>query len=298
MDKNDIYFFELLKKKVSETFLEKNNGSSQEIKHWKGEEITLFQEDLFAKVRARVSEKWFYTYFKNSPGKLPRIDMLNLLSEYTGFENWNTFRQQHEKTITKKTFVKPLLYLSAILLLAGCYKWMFMNNTYDFKFCFVDAIKNESITNTRLDIMVLKDNESPIYYKTDSLGCFDYHSKDESITFIVKSPYHKTDTITRSVSSTRNSTVKVTTDDYALMLDYYVNGKIKDWKKHKNALHKIIAEDAQIYRLFGNDIGIEVYGKEDFIRLSTTPTSTLKRIKILEKQMQGEKIVKLKFMVI
>ena len=55
----------------------------------------MFQEDLFQEVKGKVSEKWFYTYFKNDAPKLPRIDMLNLLSSYVGFENWYAFKSAH-----------------------------------------------------------------------------------------------------------------------------------------------------------------------------------------------------------
>ena len=297
MNTNDAHFFELLKKEVAKTFLQNNTASSPEIKNWKGEDITSFQEDLFDKVNARVSEKWFYTYFKNTSEKLPRIDMLNLLSVYVGVENWNAFQQKNQKKSSASKFPKKLLWLVSLVFCFLFFKNIFKPKN-QFDFCFVDAIKNEAITKTRLDIAVLQKDESPLYFKTDSLGCFHYESKEERITFVVQSPYHKTDTITRSIVSQKNTTVKIATDDYALMLDYYMNGNIKDWKKHKKELYKIIDNNAQIYRLFGDQIGVEIYTKDDFIRLSTTPTSVLKRIKILDKQMQGQKIVKLKFIVI
>lgn len=95
MSESDIYYFNLLKKEVASTFL-KNYSASKTIKDWKGDEIIAFQEDLFIKVKGRVSEKWFYTYFKNTPEKLPRIDMLNLLSNYIGLENWNALKKQKQ----------------------------------------------------------------------------------------------------------------------------------------------------------------------------------------------------------
>lgn len=92
----DIELFELLKKSISKRFLEENSAQSKEIAHWKGQEITLFQEDLFAKTKSTVSEKWFYTYFKTDFKKLPRIDMLNLLAQYCGYRNWAHFIQKME----------------------------------------------------------------------------------------------------------------------------------------------------------------------------------------------------------
>lgn len=92
----DIEIFEILKKSIAERFLEENSAQSTDISKWKGQEITVFQDDLFNKTKSTVSEKWFYTYFKSDFKKLPRIDMLNLLSQYCGYKNWAHFLNQKE----------------------------------------------------------------------------------------------------------------------------------------------------------------------------------------------------------
>ena len=202
------------------------------IKEWKGEDIVLFQEDLFNKVKAKVSEKWFYTYFKNEVNKLPRIDMLNILSNYAGYTNWNDFKgknRQANKAINKKQRLLWGLFVIPFFIIAVLNP--FAKN--EFQFCFFDEDKGEAITNIPIDIKILRDSESPIHLKTDSIGCFSYASKDESIVFTIQSPYHKTDTILRHIDSNKNQIVKLSTDDYALMLDYYTNGKVEDWKKRK-----------------------------------------------------------------
>lgn len=295
MPEQELYYFNLLKKAVATTFLKTNNAPNS-IEAWKGDEIVAFQEDLFSKVNARVSEKWFYTYFKNKTEKLPRIDILNLLSEYVGLKDWNTFIATHKKA-PKKTF-KCLIY---ILFVLGLIVFLILQFTLktknEFHFCFVDAIKNELITKVSLDIKVLQENESPLYFKTDSTGCFNFETKADKIRFVVQSPYHKTDTIVRFIDSNTNKTVRLNTDDYALMLHYYSNANVKDWKIHKQRLNNMIADHAVIYQLFGNDMGVELFSKDDFIRLITIPTNTLKRIEILDKTIEEEKIVKLKFIV-
>jgi len=296
LNKKDIFHFNLLKNKVALTFLKENTAPSP-IEKWKGEEIISFQEDLFTKVKGRVSEKWFYTYFKNTSEKLPRIDMLNLLCKYVGFDNWNTFKNIHPYKEKGKSVKNVYAWLAFPFLCILSFIVYRNNETNQFNFCFVDTIKNEAITKTFLDIKVLQENESPLHFKTDSLGCFEYTSKNDYIKFVIQSPYHKTDTIIRYISSNTNTTVKLDTDDYALLLDYYANGNTKNRDKHKSQLDKMIANDAQIYQLFGDNIGIEVYTKEDFIRLTTIPTRVVKQIRVLEKKMENGKIVKLKFVV-
>lgn len=92
----DIEIFEILKKSIADRFLEENSAQSSDISKWKGQEIVVFQEDLFNKTKSTVSEKWFYTYFKSDFKKLPRIDMLNLLSQYCGYKSWAHFLRQKE----------------------------------------------------------------------------------------------------------------------------------------------------------------------------------------------------------
>ncbi len=67
-------------------------GINPVISEWKGQEIVDFQEELLQKVNARISEKWFYSHMKSEKSILPRIDILNLLSSYVGYANWNEFR--------------------------------------------------------------------------------------------------------------------------------------------------------------------------------------------------------------
>ncbi|MDY3345475.1 hypothetical protein PG326_09505 [Riemerella anatipestifer] len=92
----DLLHFEQLKAEVQEVFLESHTPSEEDISLWKGIDIVYFQEDLRKKAKGNISERSFYTYFKSSPTqKLPRIDMLNLLSSYAGYANWYDFKKNH-----------------------------------------------------------------------------------------------------------------------------------------------------------------------------------------------------------
>ena len=92
----DILHFEQLKKEVESRYLENHSPSLEEISKWKGIDIIYFQEDLRKIAKGNISEKTFYTYFKTSPvTKLPRIDMLNLLSVYAGYASWYDFKKNH-----------------------------------------------------------------------------------------------------------------------------------------------------------------------------------------------------------
>ena len=92
----DILHFEQLKNEVQAKYLENHTPSNDEISKWKGIDIIYFQEDLRKIAKGNISEKSFYTYFKTSPvTKLPRIDMLNILSVYAGYVSWYDFKKNH-----------------------------------------------------------------------------------------------------------------------------------------------------------------------------------------------------------
>lgn len=127
------------------------------------------------------------------------------------------------------------------------------------------------------------------------MGCFTWKTKDDYIHFIIQSPYHKTDTIYRMTSSKNVENLQIKTDDYALMLYYYANGKIEDWQNRRKELSRIIADNATIFQVLPYRLGIEMYTKKEFIDKLTTPTQSLKNIEIIESIKSNEQIVKLKF---
>lgn len=95
----DILHFEQLKNEVQAQYLKNHTPSFDDISRWKGIDIIYFQEDLRKIAKGNISEKTFYTYFKNSPvNKLPRIDMLNILSVYAGYPSWNHYKKQNAFT--------------------------------------------------------------------------------------------------------------------------------------------------------------------------------------------------------
>ncbi|MPL56410.1 hypothetical protein SDC9_01894 [bioreactor metagenome] len=92
----DLLHFEQLKAEVQTEYLKNHHPSYDEISKWKGIDIIYFQEDLRKKAKGNISEKSFYTYFKTVPSsKLPRIDMLNLLAIYAGYQSWYDFKKNH-----------------------------------------------------------------------------------------------------------------------------------------------------------------------------------------------------------
>lgn len=110
MAAQSLAYFYRLKKMVEQQFWQNCPAYEASIHEWRGQEIAAFQDNLIEKVQGRVSEKWFYTHLKPLENqKLPRVDMLNLLSAYIGFEDWQDFKTQNKQTIQKEIeAVQPL----------------------------------------------------------------------------------------------------------------------------------------------------------------------------------------------
>ncbi len=281
------------------TFRSRHADIDAPITLWKGQDIVLFQEDLVTHVKGSISEKSFYTYFKNDPKKLPRTDILNLLSRYAGHSSWSSFSKKHKVVQQKKKKSLPsylYAFISiAIVLLIISFTRNYLNEENSFRFCFIDTDRGAYIQDIPLDIIILHDKQSSTYTKSDSLGCFSWKTKEDYIEFIVQSPYHKTDTIKRYIDTSSPEDIRLLTDDYNLMLHFYANNHVDDWKKRKKQLHHLIDENAILIQILPYEIGLEIYTKEDFINKLTTPTKSLKDFKIIESQKQDGKIIKLKF---
>lgn len=304
-NKQDIALFLLLRKKVAEQFIAQQKGISENIQDWRGQDIVQFQEDLQQKVNTTISEKWFYTYFKTQNlEKLPRIDMLNLLSEYAGYENWLHFSQKNMHDLPKEPNVvspkqkskKKYVLGAALLLVLGLFIVLAFPSQKTYQFCFVDKDVNIPITSY-LEIVILKEGESPLYLETSENGCFTYETRDKSIQFYVQSPYYKSDTILRNYKAQAAAEkVSLKADEYALILHYFSNNNVEDWNARRTELSKMIHNDAIIYQVFGNEaFGIDVLNKEAFINKITLPTSSLRNMKILEIVKDKGQIIKLKF---
>jgi len=301
MPNQDHIYFAMLKKEIVATLQQSVPGVSSAIETWKGQDIVHFQEDLAQKVNGRISEKWFYTHIKLSNNNLPRIDILNLLSKYAGYIDWSDFKLKNElgdhytlpdKPKTRSLFVWIIWLIAGLFIIFVLYK-AFGPGT--FHFCFVDADKKLPVTNQPIQIVLLNDGESPVYKQCEN-GCFSIKTNSQKIRFIVKTPYYKTDTITRVLNSKFNEeSINLQTNDYALMIYYFSRSKKVDWEKRRKQLDNMIAENAQIFQVYDNNVGMDLYNKHEFINKLTMPVKSLKNVEVIETIYTGNKISVLRF---
>ena len=319
MSRSDRRYFEELKKKIVAMMQQSYPGINPDISEWKGQEITDFQEELLKCVNAHISEKWFYTHMKSVSKSLPRIDVLNLLSKYAGYANWDDFVFKNKDLIEASQAEQPAMpeaakpsalaanrYFIAIpaaaiiivLLFFGVFK---LFNTREYKFSFYDADTREPITNTRIEVKVLTEGESPVVGFSNAEGYFFLKTDKSKVKLVVSGPYYQSDTITRIVKKMNaNEAVSLHANDYALMIHYFSQMKVDDWGKRRKNLEGMIADEAMIYQLYGMNkaaSGMELLNKQEFIDKLTMPSGSLKNIEVLDTKMRDGKIIVLRFRV-
>jgi hypothetical protein len=294
----------MLKQKIAAVMQQSFPGVNPSISEWKGQEITDFQEELRIKVNARISEKWFYTHMKSSHGALPRIDMLNFLSRYCGYSNWDDFVFQNtQKSAGTRSHVSPNRYfilvpviaLAILILLFGLFK---LFNTRDYQFTFVDADTREPVTSDKTEVILLPDGESPVHYKVGNDGSFRLKTDKSKIRLVVRSPYYQADTIVRMVTKLgTKETVMLKPDDYSMMIHYFSMMKVDDWKKRREQLDEMIDDEAVICQVIQDKDakGMAIFNKGEFIDKLTMPSGSLKNIEVLNSKFRDGKIMILRF---
>jgi len=288
-------------------------GINPSIAEWKGQEITDLQEELRIRVNANISEKWFYTHMKSSNPTVPRIDMLNILSKYAGYSNWDDFVFKNGQRIVVPAALQaapatlsganrffilvPGIAMAVVALLFGLYM---LFNTREYCFAFVDADTGEPVKGSRTEIILLEEGESPVHHFAATDGSFHLKTGSSRLRMVVKSPYYLSDTIIRIVKKfNRNETIILKPDDYALMIHYFSTTKLGDWEKRKQRLEEMIDDNAMIYQVMNarEATGMALYNKQEFIDRMTIPSGSLKNIEILSSRMKNGKIVVLRFRV-
>lgn len=302
--------FEALKKEVVALFRQTHPHCSAEMSEWKGQEIVDFQEELMSKVKGRISEKWFYTHIKSGSDKLPRIDMLNMLSEYAGYKNWNDFvgtkfpgakietpapAQPSTPSLKNKFPLRASILLGVLLMVSVLSVYLFSPQIRSYKCCFVD-IDGFTPINGSVRITVLREGESPVYAETSPGGCLELNEASPKIKFVIATPYFRPDTFVRTLNAeVTEDKIRLRTDDYSLMIHYFSQSNIKDWKTRRTQLDNMISDNAKVFQVYRENTGMELFNKKEFIDKMTMPLKSLKNVEILDVTYEGNKIIELRF---
>ncbi len=310
-------YFDKLKEEIAARYRTKNPDAPLRIEDWNGKTIEGFQNDLQQEVKSAISLRWFYMHIKSvNEDKIPRTDVLNLLCRYAGYISWEDFiekkkaegilpiledkEESNQGTIIekkRKRWLSPAVMVVLIVIITGIWAGTRKPTEIHCRFCFVDADFGTSVNNTKINITVLRDKESPQNIQCNDSGCVTLNCHPGKITFIVKAEYYHPDTITRLIAEGfKPETIKLDRDDYAMMISIFSHSDIADFEKRRNQLNMMFTDDAQVIQVSPKDMrGMELYNKEEFIDKMTMPVASLKNIEVIQTVYKGNKIALLRF---
>ena len=290
----DLEIFYELKKSVLEHYQNSYPYFNGSWKSFSSQDILNLIDDIQLKTKQSVSEKWIYTHLKPETNeKLPRKDMLDILSVYVGKSGWDEFKFTFENNVklsevedaninSKNKFGVVLLIFGVLII--GFTIWKFTSN-HNQKLEFQNSYTKDSIAKEDVKAFVVEDSvEKPIDLKSESL----HFEKGTKV--VIKSPFYKQKEITISPNEPL-SRVELNPNDYAMMLKAFMKSDIKDWQTRKEQLNKILSDNLEVMVMLQNDLGAEYFNKTEFAQKVVIPSASLKKLKIVElKQEKDNKI--------
>ena len=287
MDTDQLHSFRLLKQKV-QLHAAGKLGIEKPLADWSLQDIRDFQADLEAECKSAVSEKWVYTHFKREGDKLPRIDVLNLLSEWIGHRNWDDFLRKHSAPPSgKKANPKRAhrILLPSVLLFV-LLAWFFFPRGSSVILVFKDAYTQDPVAMNELSVKI--NNQSL------TNGSIQAHQLGD--TLVAEGPYYKRKKVWLPQNPGDTLFVELLPDDYALMLNFFSRSTAADLDKRRLQLREAIHPEARIFQSHPQYEGIELLNREEFIDRLILPINSLKNLEIQHITYRDDKIYRLQFL--
>ena len=283
---NPLELFQLLKSDVLLAYKKQHPYFEGTWKTFSSQDILNLIELIENKINQRVSEKWIYTHLKpeNNP-KLPRKDMLDILSQLAGYSNWDEYVFKNKKGISegiepiKKKQNQGVWIICGIILIGiATYSYYLFNDTESKTITIKDAFTNKKISSEEIKATVLEEEtEKPIEIVDSEIKI-----SKEKIKVLLKSPYYEEKTIVINKDSPSDITLRP--DDYAMMLKAFMKSDIKDWQTRKVQLQKILAEDVEVIVVLRDNLGFEYFNKIEFSQKLIVPSASLKKMRLIDIQ--------------
>ncbi len=256
-------------------------------KNFSSQDIANLIEDVLEQTKNSVSEKWIYTHLKpDTNEKLPRKDMLDIFSVYVGKTSWDEYKHQFGKQDKKLSDVhsiktsrnkKKWFLVLLIVVFLGFVFWKFLSKTNTTK----TIQLKENYTNDKVDeettkAFIIEDSvEKEVPIKNSKIEV------KENAKIVVKNPLY----INKNVDleqNPRTNTVTLEPNDYASILQGFIKSDIKDWQTRKEQLDKILHDDIEVIVMLKKNLGAEYFNKEEFSQKLIIPTTSLKKMQIVE----------------
>lgn len=314
-------YFEKLKEEICLRYRQRNPVAAEKIEEWSGKTIEGFQQDMQQEVKSTISVRWFYTHIKTGyEDKIPRTDVLDLLCRYVGYDNWGDFiaKKKEDGIVNEepvmidpimdtslqsakvKHYVRmPLFMLGGLIVILVSVLWVTnrKESKVTCRFCFSDADIGTRISGSKIQVILLHKGESPQAFFCNDSGCFSVQCKPGRLSFIVNAEYYYPDTVVRTVTASEQpEMIMLKPDDYALMINIFSRSKVGDWEKRREQLQTMFTDDARIFQVEpGDERGMEIYNKKEFIDKLTMPIASLNNIEVVQTVYKNGRIAALRF---
>jgi len=248
-----------------------------------------------------ISEKWIYTHLKpETNSKIPRKDMLNILSQFVGYSGWDEFTFEEKISVSKEskevTKSKIKFWYVLLLLIFG----IAVAVVFFYK---KEAPKPKAIElNNEFTNEKINSNEVKVYEVNDSVskplevkeGKVQVSNEDKKTKLVIKSPFYKTKTIDLNANGevSESNKIDLKPDDYAMMLKAFMASDIKDWKTRKEQLDKILSDNLEVMVMLKDNLGAEYFNKTEFSQKLIIPTASLRKMKIIEIEKETNQKIK------
>lgn len=283
----ELDFFQLLKQEVLLAYQKQYPYFQGNWKSFTSQDIQNLIVSVEEKTRQSISEKWIYTHLKAEiNSKLPRKDMLDILSQFSGFSGWDEFvftnrevavgKKESQSKKGKKYFIGVGLLAVLIVVIAFL---VYPGKKPTQKLQLKNEFTNETIQAKEVKAYTIEDNkkvEIPIRNSEIEVAV-----KEDNTKIVIQSPYYKKQEVKVNKASEKTE-ILLQPDDYAMMLKAFMKSDIKDWETRKIQLNKILSDNLEVIVMLKNDLGAEYFNKNEFSEKLVIPTESVKRMQILE----------------
>jgi hypothetical protein len=291
---NSVDVFQQLKNDVLLTYQKQYPYFEGNWKTFSSQDIQNLIDLIAVQVKQTVSEKWIYTHLKvETNDKLPRKDMLDILSQLVGFSGWDEYVFKWKQEVVPivaqpKRNNKVVFSIGFIgLFLVGFFSYRYLNREEVQTIEVKNAFTEEQINSDDVKAVMIENNiESPVEIIDSKIQI----TAKDSTRIVLKSPYYKEKTIV--INKENKAPITLQPDDYAMMLKGFMKSDIKDWETRKEQLQKILADDLEVLVMLKNDLGIEYFNKQEFSEKLIVPSVALKRMKVIDIQSNDKNEIK------
>lgn len=284
---NPLLQFQNLKKDVLLAYKEQYPYFEGNWKTFSAQDIVHLIDLIETNVKQKVSEKWVYTHLKpDTNDKLPRKDMLDILSQFVGYSGWDEYAYKNKnvaapQSTTKKKNRSLFLWIGGVFLITSLSAFVFYafifekDNIHSLEV--KDSYTNDRISTDDIKAVIVNDSaEIPVEIINSELQI----KTTDSAKVVIKSPFYEEKTIMVK-NEHPHPTIVLEPDDYAMMLKAFMKSDIKDWETRKEQLDKIFADDIEVIVMLKNNLGAEYFNKEEFSEKLIVPSSSLKKMKVI-----------------